>query len=395
MNILIRGFVQLAMKINLKIPYIVLFLLLILHQNIYSQSSEVMWQFQTGDRVAASPVIDENVVYVGCENGVFYALDSRTGEELWQVETRGYILGKATVYKNIVFFESSNVYYALDKQTGEELWKFDWEWPIWGYKIDHWDDIRSQAIVYDDVFYIGTSLGALIGLNASDGKQVFIIAKGINSPIRTTPAIHDGKIYFGDWAGKVYCHLMESGELVWERSTYEKRYYDTFGAITSEMVINNGKLYFGARNPQLTVLDAETGEMVWAKNENDSTGGWIVGTPVIADNTLFIGGSDNFTMYAMDPADGREKWTYDCGLNIYTKPVITDNKVIFTAGSAYWYFEKDQNDKMLGGLFIVDRETGKLIRKMDFKEPVFSSPSYHGGVVFFGCYDGNIYAVKI
>ncbi|MBT8264733.1 MAG: PQQ-binding-like beta-propeller repeat protein, partial [Muriicola sp.] len=114
----------------------VLFIIILLIGSIPTicQSIEVQWKFNTGDKVAASVIIDNSTLYIGGENGVFYALKVETGEEIWQFKTRGYILGKATVHKDIVFFESSNVFYALDKATGKEQWRYDLDWDIWGYK---------------------------------------------------------------------------------------------------------------------------------------------------------------------------------------------------------------------------------------------------------------------
>ena len=378
-----------------QIPVALLILICSISNPAYNQDLSIKWEFHTGDKVSASPVTDNNTVYIGSENGIFFALDANNGKKLWQYKTRGYILGKATIHNDLVFFESSNVFYALDKATGEERWKYDLDWDIWGYKIDHWDDIRSSAIVYDDVFYIGTSLGTIIGLDAKTGEAVFTLAKGINAPIRCTPAIYNGNIYFGDWNGKIYCHSLATKELLWEKETVKKKYYDSFGPIVSEMGVYNGKLFFGARNPQLTVLDAQKGEPFWIRNENDSTGGWIVGSPVVVDNLLYIGGSDSFEMFALDVENGDVKWTFNCGLNIYTKPLITKEHIIFTAGSAYWYFKNYHPPSgMLGGLFILNRESGELISKQEFKDPIFSSPSYDGIAVYFGSYDGNVYAIK-
>jgi len=193
----------------------------------------------------------------------------------------------------------------------------------------------------------------------------------------------------------VYCHDLSSKDLVWEKETVTKKFYDSFGPIVSEMLVSEGNLYFGSRNPQMTVLNAKTGEIVWVKNENDSTGGWIVGTPVIHGKTLFIGGSDSFIMHALSPEDGVEKWNYNCGLNIYTKPIVTEDHVIFTAGYGYWYW-KNYHPKsgFLGGIFFLDRNTGNLKMKKEFSQPIFSSPAMKDGVVYFGSYDGNVYALS-
>jgi outer membrane protein assembly factor BamB len=362
---------------------------------LVAQDLDIMWTFNTGDRITASPVIDNGTIYIGSENGNFYALDVNDGKERWKYSTRGYIMGKATIYQNIVFFESSSVFYALDKMTGKLLWKHDLDWPVWGYKIDHWDDIHPTAIVQEGVFYIGTSLGTVIGLNAIDGKLVWQIAKGINAPIRSTPTINDGKIYFGDWNGKVYSHDLATKELIWEKSTYKKRYYDTFGGIASDMLLYNDKLYFGARNPQLSVLNERDGEPAWIVNENDSTGGWIIGAPVINEDVLYIGNSDSHELHALNVETGEKIWDFDSKLNVYTKPIVTAESVILTAGNAYWYFQQNKKEIPFGGLFVVNKKTGQLTAKLDLDEPCFSSPAIDDGVVFFGSFDGNVYAVNI
>jgi len=68
------------------------------------------WFFKTGSRVLASPSIAGNTVYIGSENGIFYALDLDTGKEKWQFKTGGSIISSAHIEGNNVYFGSDDGY---------------------------------------------------------------------------------------------------------------------------------------------------------------------------------------------------------------------------------------------------------------------------------------------
>jgi len=362
-----------------------LVVIFLVNQNSHGQELTLDWKFQTGDKILSAPIVQDKTLYFGSEDGIFYALDVGTQKPKWTFQTRGRIISKATLYEDIVFFESGNVFFALNKTYGKELWRFDPKNALWGYKIDPWDDKRSSAIMHEGVFYVGSSLGALLGLNASTGERVFMTQSVYAQPIRTTPLIQDNVLYFGDWGGNVFAYDLQKKDTVWQRRTYEKKLYDSFGGIASEMTIYKNQLFFGARNHNLQVLNKDNGENIW--NYADSTGGWIVGDPVIEQNTLYIGGSDNHKMFAFDLESGTLKWSYDTGLNVYTKPLIIQDQLIFTVGNAY-------NPKASGKLIVLNKNDGSLSSVFEIPRPSFSSPAFDGTHIYFGAYDGVLYALK-
>ncbi len=353
---------------------------------VNSQQLQLEWKFKTNDKVLAPPAIENETIYIGGEDGNFYALNASDGKELWRFNTRGRIQAKATLHGDKVIFESGNIFYALSKQTGEQIWKYDPGSALWGYKIDPWDDKRSSGVVHRGIFYSGSSLGGVIGLDVKTGERKKLISSEYGSPIRTTPMIADERLFFGDWAGKLYAYSLEQEKLLWKKTTYEKKLYDSFGGIVSEIMLYNGKLYFGARNHNLQVMESIDGEMAWTYA--DSTGGWIIGDPVIEDNTLYMGGSDNLSMFAFNPDDGTLNWKFKAGQNIYTKPVVVGNYLVFTTGNGYKIREP-------GNLFVVNKNTGKLVTKMELPQASFSSPATDGKLIYFGDYDGYVYAVRL
>ncbi|GAB4244411.1 MAG: hypothetical protein Tsb0034_22610 [Ekhidna sp.] len=359
------------------------------------QSLEQNWKFKTSGPVLAGPLYVDGKVFIGDMNGKFFAIDAENGKEIWSFETDGNIQAKATSVGGNIFFESANVFYLLNGD-GDVLWKYDQEiLPFvfkykeheWPYKIDPYDDKRSVASYHEGVIYAGSSDGSVYAFEAKTGKVQKRFVADEKSPVRSSPFIHEGQLFFGDWNGLVYCYDLKSGALEWKKKTYRgDKPYGTFGGVVSEFTTYNGLLFFGARNYMLNVLEITTGEKDWTFT--DPKRGWIIGDPVVYNDTLYIGGSDNFSMYAFHPNIGQPFWSHNGKKNIYTKPLVTDDHVIFTTGNGY-----DPNDS--GKLFVLDRMTGTELSVFETPMGSFSSPVFAGDHIVFGSYDEHVYSLKL
>ncbi|HEC92120.1 MAG TPA: serine/threonine protein kinase, partial [Candidatus Atribacteria bacterium] len=60
---------------------------------------------------------------------------------------------------------------------------------------------------------------------------------GTDSNIASSPAVVNGKVYFGSWDGYLYC-LDTNGKLLWK--------YGTDSNVFSSPAVVNGKVYFGS-----------------------------------------------------------------------------------------------------------------------------------------------------
>jgi outer membrane protein assembly factor BamB len=80
-------------------------------------SHDVEWRFSTSDWAWASPVIDNEQVYVSDISGVFYALELATGVINWQIPVAGGIYDAPVVIDDLIYFsteESSLVVVSND-----------------------------------------------------------------------------------------------------------------------------------------------------------------------------------------------------------------------------------------------------------------------------------------
>jgi outer membrane protein assembly factor BamB len=146
--------------------------------------------------------------------------------------------------------------------------------------------------------------------------------------------------------------------------------------------------------------------------------GAVVGTPVVVDDTLYVGTSNGY-LYALDTVYGERKWEFNTGAKIWTSPVVDDGviyisnyeKKLFAVsiddGTQIWSTELPSSiasspavstDNIFVGtfdnrLYAVDRATGNI--KWDFQGGnwFWSRPVVKGDTVYAGCLDHNIYAI--
>ena len=73
----------------------------------------------------AAPTVSEEMVYVGDEDGVFHAVDRKTGKKRWVLKTQAEVNSSAAVVGDRVIFGSYDAnLYCVDAKTGKKVWTF-------------------------------------------------------------------------------------------------------------------------------------------------------------------------------------------------------------------------------------------------------------------------------
>ena len=127
----------------------------------FTSTGGMRWSKQLdGTRIYGSPVISENgVVYIGTVNGDFYAVDSHTGDILWQKNLStsiGGISSSAIIGDNgVVYVASGWILYALEAGTGNVLSHVGL-----GYNVE------SSPVMNGGYIYIGCDDGYLYQIEA-------------------------------------------------------------------------------------------------------------------------------------------------------------------------------------------------------------------------------------
>ncbi len=349
----------------------------------FAGEDPIAWEFQTGSKVHATPVIHNNIVYIGSFDSIFYAIKASNGEELWHYKTDNRILSTAAVYEDIICFESGNILYGLDLQ-GNFLWLDTLYDGAVTNQHDIWDCFRSSPALKDSIAYIGSEKGNIIGVNVKTGERVFHCqTPAPNHTIETTPLIYNNKIYIGDWDGEFYVYNLTTAELVWSYDTKDDNTYTGWvNAITTDPVIHNDSVIFGGRSCNLYSLDAATGEKNWMYNE---PGKWMVGGPTLVDSTIYMGSSYQKIVYAFNAGSGEKIWTTDVKNLVYGKPVVAGDRIYAGVSS--------DNVVSKGYLAVLDRNSTEVISWLDLSGQVYSTPVIVNDTLYVGSSNGNVYAI--
>ena len=179
----------------------------------------------------------------------------------------------------------------------------------------------SPAVEKDKVF-VGDDLGRLTAYALKNGKKLWSFQSG--KRIVGTPAVSEGIVVFGSADCKIYGLDAQNGNLLWTVEAAEP----VLGAVT----IENSIAYIGASDHTFRAVNIRTGEVKWAFA---GVRGYIETKPLVTDNKVIFGAWDN-TLYALNKAVGKELWKWTGGLTrmhfspAAVWPVAADGKVFIT-----------------------------------------------------------------
>lgn len=184
--------------------------------------------------------------------------------------------------------------------------------------------------------------------------------------IEATPVVANGRVFFGDVMGRLYCVGLEQGQEIWQHN------YDT-GFLASPAV-RDDLLVIGDVYGNLYGADAATGKQRWKK----TTEGEINGAPAFFKDKVLITSQDG-KLYCFDADDGELAWTYQTDDQIRCSPALAGDRT-FLGGCD-------------GQLHMVDLNTGKAIGEpLPLGGPTGSTPAIVGTKAVLPTMDGLVLA---
>lgn len=248
----------------------------------------LLWKVKIGEGLCTPPVVAGGSAYFGSQDGYLYAVDLNKGEMKWKFWAEDWIDNSPAVSDGVVYFgnvmgdkSGDRHLFAVDAQTGKEKWKFKSLF----YGVD------SSPAILDGLIYFGANDRHLYALNALTGTEKWKFQ--VNDSVGT-PAISDKLLLFAS-SYNFYALDLDTGEKKWSV---------TAGAtITTSPAVSEGKVYFGSDDSNLYALDIGSGQEKW-KFANSA--GLLLYPPAVYKGTVYLGSFDN--LYALDANTGQEKW---------------------------------------------------------------------------------------
>ncbi len=245
------------------------------------------WTFAAKNRFIDSVLLVDDVVYAANADTRLYAL-TLNGKELWSFEADS-PLWAAPVFENGVVYQVSQrgFLYALNAKTGEEIWTLDLGEAVMG----------SPAISEEGVLYLSTMLNRVVAVEASIGEVIW--ESPISSWAWASPVYDNGMVYLGDAGGDFYAFDALSGELIWDVSLSAR--------ILSEPLILNDHMFIGNEDGEIYAISFD-GE----KEKLKEVDGQILTTGVTDGELVFftlVGNVDKVLAIGIDQS-GSLEWEF-------------------------------------------------------------------------------------
>lgn len=326
-------------------------------------------------RLGSTPAVVQGRVYVGGDE-YLYALDAATGAEQWRFNTPNGFVTSPAVAGDTVYFESGDsTLYAVVATTGKERWRFTDANAVRGAGA-----IFTDPVVSDGVVYVGSVEERVYALNAFSGRELWHVA--VAGSVVDTPAVADGRIYFGTapapppgpTATFFYAVDARTGAIVWRVPLDSEP--------SSPPAVVNGVVYVTGVSLGVYALDAQTGQTKWHYNIG------IGDAPAVAYNTVYI--NDGYGLIALDAGSGNERWRFQQPDGFSVSPTIAGD--VIYCPTMDWY--NNARVSQPGRLYAVNAQTGQLIRRFPIAGDLWDTTAIVDGVAYLKSSDGYLYAIR-
>ena len=148
----------------------------------------------------------------------------------------------------------------------------------------------------------------------------------------------------------------------------------------SSPAVDDGRVFFGSNDHHVYCLDAETGGIIWNYNASSE----VHSSPTIWNDLVFIGASDG-RMLCLQKDTGSFVWSYQVNSGVEASPAVAEGKVYFGSDPCCGFSEY---------FYCLDAFTGVQVWSYNFNTPYHlkSSAAIAAGKVFVGSGDGRVFS---
>lgn len=303
-----------------------------------------------GGSIMSNIELKDGIIYFGACDGNFYAVNAKSGRELWRYPAGDVILsfsmGDDAVY--VSCYDKCLHALGLD---GKEMWRFKADGKL------------GDSLYWNGRIYFGTDGGNFYSVG-KDGKLKWRFAT--NSIIGGFPAVHKGVVLFGDFDGKFHALDAETGRCIWT--------FKANGGLGG-CVIHKDVLYLPCRKNVFYAIDLN-GREIWRRMFNKSL---VVDNHYKPYGNVVFASSMEGGLYALKANNGEAVWSF----NTPEAVVI----FIVKSGDAIYFGD------LSGRFYAAEAATGKLIWSFSTNGPNTGGVVVHDDKVYFGSWDCNAYCL--
>jgi outer membrane protein assembly factor BamB len=320
---------------------------------------DIKWQTKVSSTWLMPPVLADGTLYTGSGDGVLYALDAQTGQEIWSTDGFGQLENSGAVAGDILVVGGYNQQVrALNRHTGEELWSFGTS-----------SFVQASPLILQDFVYVATD-HALYALDLHSGELHWETPTGKEGAYMGPPAYEDGIIY--TTGGKVLLAVDgTSGEELWRIQRD-----DMFTALA----VANQMIYVGNFDGSFYAYDQETGEENWSFPGE----GIFWAGPAVEGDTVYVGNDD--MVYGLDAQTGEERWRFQmAGQGV--SDISISNGVLYVSDSSHEFPRGPRH------LYALDAESGEELWTFEAVATFLPAPALGEDTIYVTT-TGEVFALQ-
>lgn len=264
--------------------------------------------------------------------GYTTALKLSDGSEIWKRPAESPLSSSPTIMGNRAFLTSTNNdFYAIDTDSGEVVWN--------DQALAETARVLSSPspAVTQDILAVGYSSGELIAYLPANGRRLWtdtLTSTGRYTPLSAIndiagkPTIQDGVVYAASHSGVLTAIDARSGARIWSR---------TFGSRQGP-VIGGDYLFVVGTGGVVACFNKIDGKLAWKRELPEFRDGnrdqRIVWTgPLIADGRLVIASSEG-NVLALSPQNGETVSELKLGQSVFIEPIAAAGKIFVLTDQA-------------------------------------------------------------
>jgi outer membrane protein assembly factor BamB len=198
------------------------------HLYCLKPDGELVWKFETGDRINCSPAIAGDYTFVaGCDEHL-RVIDIRKGEEFKDIPLNTYLIASPAVVGDELYVGTyASDVVAVNWKTGKTVWHYKDEKREFPY--------HASASATDSHIFVGGHDKQFHCINRKTGQREWVFPT--RAQINSSAAVVGDRVFFGSGDGNIYGLNTADGKQVWK--------FNAGKDITAGIAVGEGYLVVG------------------------------------------------------------------------------------------------------------------------------------------------------
>ena len=293
----------------------------------------------------SDPVEVAGVIYVGTQGGVFYAIDSATGDKLWEYAVDAPVATRATVADGRIYFLDLAGRLNALSLTGSLLWQRDLQ-----------KAVLNPPLAVGDRLYFLKGDKEIACLSSATGDVLWTQAlptfvKRLTVRGQATLVADAGQLLAALGDGQLYGLDMNSGQVKWSKNFAPP--LKTFKDIDADLVADADAYYVAGYFEQVQKVAKSTKATLWTLEVGAGV------SPLLWQDKILVADlHGDLNLYSK--TDGLLTWKTELAGSVLSSPVLFADHFFVTTHA--------------GEVLVVEPSTGDVVQKLAIAGGAITKP---------------------